>query len=627
MAVRLFVGNLSYSTTEADLRDLLRHRRAAVAGRAAGRSGDRPAARLRVRRVPGSRARRAGDSAVQRAGVQRPAAGRQRSARARRSRTRRSAAARRILGPTPGRRRLRPASAGRSADRRVRSIRARPARPAQPQLRARRQAATRRSAKAKKKEAERPRGPIPLKVTGRSFTLDDDSPDEPLPDIDDFATSKPTEKEDEDKEKDEDTDETSEQRRIEWIVPPDLNPWERLLAQVRTEVDAEDFRRWFASTSYAGDSAIRSRSGSDRRRTAATSRPTTRTSSSARSKRSSVPTPTSASSSPASTTMTTKIATICESSVARAPPPPCHATIVGDELVPQPLLAHRDRLHALPGGDARRAGGAVRLGRLAIRADDAGPAAGALRADRRRRDLRRARARARPRPRSSSSARSTAATRTRSGDAGRRPHGWERHVPRFLRRAGPQDARAAAAAGLRTVRPRKTLRSRRSRRPRAGSRSGARPDAGMRPPPGRAEASAQGAAPASGRCARRSFVVNDQVAGVVVVPPRAPFSFLLSRYAPTLALITGVVLIAGALLAAVVIFGPARRRLRGVEDAARRLGGGDLVGPRTRPRRRRSRGRGQRRSTRWPTTSRPAPRRWRRRTARGVSCWPTSRTS
>jgi chromosomal replication initiation ATPase DnaA len=34
----------------------------------------------------------------------------------------------------------------------------------------------------------------------------------------------------------------------------DLNPWERLLAQVRTEVDAEDFRRWFASTSYAGDS-------------------------------------------------------------------------------------------------------------------------------------------------------------------------------------------------------------------------------------------------------------------------------------------------------------------------------------------------------------------------------------
>ena len=29
------------------------------------------------------------------------------------------------------------------------------------------------NAKAKKKDAERPRGPIPMKVTGRSFTLDD----------------------------------------------------------------------------------------------------------------------------------------------------------------------------------------------------------------------------------------------------------------------------------------------------------------------------------------------------------------------------------------------------------------------------------------------------------------------
>jgi len=55
------------------------------------------------------------------------------------------------------------------------------------------------NAKAKKKEAERPRGPIPLKNTGRSFSLDDDSPDESLPDIDDFATSKPTEETDKDK--------------------------------------------------------------------------------------------------------------------------------------------------------------------------------------------------------------------------------------------------------------------------------------------------------------------------------------------------------------------------------------------------------------------------------------------
>jgi cold-inducible RNA-binding protein len=55
-----------------------------------------------------------------------------------------------------------------------------------------------RGQKSKKKDTERPRGPIPLKSTGRSFTLDDvDAPDEPLPDIDDFATSKPHKDEDE----------------------------------------------------------------------------------------------------------------------------------------------------------------------------------------------------------------------------------------------------------------------------------------------------------------------------------------------------------------------------------------------------------------------------------------------
>jgi cold-inducible RNA-binding protein len=46
--------------------------------------------------------------------------------------------------------------------------------------------------KGKKKETERPRGPIPLKSTGRSFTLDDvDTPEDVVLDIDDFATSKP----------------------------------------------------------------------------------------------------------------------------------------------------------------------------------------------------------------------------------------------------------------------------------------------------------------------------------------------------------------------------------------------------------------------------------------------------
>ena len=73
-----------------------------------------------------------------------------------------------------------------------------------------------------------------------------------------------------------------------------------------------------------------------------------------------------------------------------------------------------------------------------------------------------------------------------------------------------------------------------------------------------------------------SIVANGETAGVVVVPPRAPFGFLLWRFAPTLALVAGGVLIVGTVLASVMIFGPARRRLRGLESAARRLGSGDL---------------------------------------------------
>jgi RNA recognition motif-containing protein len=50
------------------------------------------------------------------------------------------------------------------------------------------------SAKGKKKGDDKPRGPIPMKNTGRSYSLDDvDAPDEPLPDMDDVATSKPSE--------------------------------------------------------------------------------------------------------------------------------------------------------------------------------------------------------------------------------------------------------------------------------------------------------------------------------------------------------------------------------------------------------------------------------------------------
>ena len=54
------------------------------------------------------------------------------------------------------------------------------------------------SQKAKKKDDQKPRGPIPVKSGSRSYSLDDNSPEEALPDFDDFATSKPEDEKDED---------------------------------------------------------------------------------------------------------------------------------------------------------------------------------------------------------------------------------------------------------------------------------------------------------------------------------------------------------------------------------------------------------------------------------------------
>jgi signal transduction histidine kinase len=74
----------------------------------------------------------------------------------------------------------------------------------------------------------------------------------------------------------------------------------------------------------------------------------------------------------------------------------------------------------------------------------------------------------------------------------------------------------------------------------------------------------------------RSILVAGKLVGVVVVPPQAPFGFLLGRFAPMLGLIAGGVLILGAVMTSVMIFGPARRRLRALESAAHKLGAGDL---------------------------------------------------
>jgi two-component system, OmpR family, sensor kinase len=68
------------------------------------------------------------------------------------------------------------------------------------------------------------------------------------------------------------------------------------------------------------------------------------------------------------------------------------------------------------------------------------------------------------------------------------------------------------------------------------------------------------------------------VLGAVAVPlGRPPFRILVRELGPTMGLVGGVVLLAGGAIIALVMFGPARRRLRHVQDAAERLGAGDLA--------------------------------------------------
>jgi RNA recognition motif-containing protein len=202
LAVRLFVGNLSYATTEADLR--------AYFGTVAPPSQvvlpvDRDTGRPRGFAFVEFPERSQAEQAIQRFNGQvfngRPLAVSE--ARAREDRGPGGPRPGGPMGPRPGGGGFggpRPPSFGgpRPFD---------PAAPTPPRSRnfgpdAKPQRGG--SAKAKKKENERPRGPIPLKSTGRSFNLEDDSPDEALPDIDDFATSRPDADKEADKEKDDD---------------------------------------------------------------------------------------------------------------------------------------------------------------------------------------------------------------------------------------------------------------------------------------------------------------------------------------------------------------------------------------------------------------------------------------
>lgn len=188
MAVRLFVGNLSYSTTEADLR--------AYFGTVAPPSQvvlpvDRDTGRPRGFAFVEFQDRAHAEQAIQKFNGQvfngRPLAVSE--ARAREDRGPGGPRPGGFSGPRPGG--FAPRPPGSFGGPRPFDINA----PSPPRSRnfgpdAKPQRGP--GSKAKKKDADRPRGPIPMKTTGRSFTLEDaDTSDEALPDIDDFATSKP----------------------------------------------------------------------------------------------------------------------------------------------------------------------------------------------------------------------------------------------------------------------------------------------------------------------------------------------------------------------------------------------------------------------------------------------------
>jgi signal transduction histidine kinase len=69
------------------------------------------------------------------------------------------------------------------------------------------------------------------------------------------------------------------------------------------------------------------------------------------------------------------------------------------------------------------------------------------------------------------------------------------------------------------------------------------------------------------------IAVNGETVGVIMAMPRSAFRQL----GPTLALVGLLLVAAGTTMAAILIFGPVRRRLRSLEDAARQVGRGDLT--------------------------------------------------
>src|SRR5215510_2641071 len=73
------------------------------------------------------------------------------------------------------------------------------------------------------------------------------------------------------------------------------------------------------------------------------------------------------------------------------------------------------------------------------------------------------------------------------------------------------------------------------------------------------------------------FVEGMPVGTVAVLLGRPPIGMVVRELAPTMALVAGSVLVVGSGLIAMFVFGPARRRMKELQDATIRLGAGDMT--------------------------------------------------
>lgn len=100
---------------------------------------------------------------------------------------------------------------------------------------------------------------------------------------------------------------------------------------------------------------------------------------------------------------------------------------------------------------------------------------------------------------------------------------------------------------------------------------------GVLPPFQPGDGARLGPGPRGRRADFEPIVVNGERVGLVAVPlGRPPITMVLRELGPTMGAVGVVTLLVGGSIMAFVVFGPARRRLRHLQDATERVGGGDL---------------------------------------------------